>query len=169
MNLNTFICFSMPLLVLTSSSTWISTNAFVILPSERTSMVSKHEGNIYPPSSHPLRESYQSQESDLKDKKKTSFEDKQEEQLQQSMHGHHLEMYDISKGSDHHLIDVDHNKLDDLGDKSVNVHELQLDAITVTFFSFAFFSIFLFILAFVDYSDMINLVARVQNSFNSPV
>ena len=169
MNLNTFICFSMPLLVLTSSSTWISTNAFVILPSERTSMVSKYEGNIYPPSSHPLRESYQSQESDLKDKKKTSFEDKQEEQLQQSMHGHHLEMYDISKGSDHHLIDVDHNKLDDLGDKSVNVHELQLDAITVTFFSFAFFSIFLFILAFVDYSDMINLVARVQNSFNSPV
>jgi hypothetical protein len=73
-------------------------------------------------------------------------------------------MYEISSGPDHHLINVDHEQLDSLGDKSVNVHELKLDAVTVTFVTFAFGALCLFGFAFIDGELVSNVVARVQNA-----
>ncbi len=72
-------------------------------------------------------------------------------------------MYDISEGPGHHLINVDHDKLDDLGDKSVNVHEVQLDAVTVTFLSFAFLALSFFVFAFSAAGGLNNAIARIQN------
>ena len=50
----------------------------------------------------------------------------------------------------HHLIDVDHMKLDDLGSKAqkawlpVNVHEMEVDAVSVMAVLFAIFAVLLF-------------------------
>ena len=75
-------------------------------------------------------------------------------------------MYDISEGPGHHLINVDHDKLHDVEEmKSVNVHEVKVDAVTVTFASFASLALVLFLLAFSDEGDLGNFIARVQNYF----
>ena len=73
-------------------------------------------------------------------------------------------MYDISEGPGHHLINVDHDKLTDLGDKSVSVHEMKLDAVTVTFLSFTLLALFLFVFAFSDGGGLDNLIAWFQNA-----
>ncbi len=57
-------------------------------------------------------------------------------------------MFDIEKGPDHHLIEVDHKDIENLGDKSVNVHEMKLDAVDITVASFAFLAFVLFYVAF---------------------
>ena len=88
------------------------------------------------------------------------------ESLSSSSHLHYPTaggMYDISEGPGHHLINVDHDKLDDLGDKSVNVHEVQLDAVTVTFLSFAFLALSFFVFAFSAAGGLNNAIARIQN------
>lgn len=71
-------------------------------------------------------------------------------------------MFDITQGPGHHLINVDHNKLDDMGDKTVNVNEMKLDAVTVTFFSFTFLALCVFVFVFVD--GGVGLIARFQNA-----
>lgn len=59
-------------------------------------------------------------------------------------------MFDIDKGPGHHLIDVDHKDLEDLGDKSVEVHEVKVDATTLTLASFGFLALFLFVVPFIN-------------------
>lgn len=71
-------------------------------------------------------------------------------------------MFDITQGPGHHLINVDHNKLDDMGDKTVNVNEMKLDAVTVTFFSFTFLALCVFVFVFGD--GGVGLIARFQNA-----
>lgn len=74
-------------------------------------------------------------------------------------------IFDISRGPDHHLINVDHDKLNDLGDKSVNVHEMKLDAVTVTVATFGFLALCFFVFVFMDGGGgLSNLIARIQNS-----
>jgi len=58
-------------------------------------------------------------------------------------------MFDINKGPSHHLIEVAPEDLVALGDKSVEVHELKVDAATLTFASFGAMALFLFVLAFI--------------------
>ena len=59
-------------------------------------------------------------------------------------------MFDIDKGPGHHLIDVDKKDLEDLGDKSVEVHEMKVDAATVTLVSFGMLALFLFVMPFMN-------------------
>jgi len=54
-------------------------------------------------------------------------------------------MFDISKGPSHHLIDVDPENIEALGDNSVEVHEMKVDASTLTFAFFGFMAFFLFV------------------------
>ena len=58
-------------------------------------------------------------------------------------------MFDINKGPAHHLIDVAPEDLEALGDKSVEVHEMKVDAATLTFASFGVMVLFLFVFAFI--------------------
>ena len=75
-------------------------------------------------------------------------------------------MYDISEGPGLHLINVDHDRLHDLEEmKSVNVYEVKVDAVTVTFASFASLAMVLLLLAFSDEGILLNFVARVLNYF----
>ncbi len=92
-----------------------------------------------------------------------------EDELEQPHHRLHYPtaggIFDISRGPDHHLINVDHDKLDDLGDKSVNVHEMKLDAVTVTVASFGFLALCFFVFVFMDGGGgLSNLIARIHNS-----
>lgn len=55
-------------------------------------------------------------------------------------------MYDISEGPGHHLINVNHDKLEDvekLKKQSVNVHEVEVDAATITMICFGTLALFL--------------------------
>ncbi len=72
-------------------------------------------------------------------------------------------MYDISEGPGHHLINVDHDKLDNLEERqSVNVHEVELDAATVTLVSFGTLALILFVLAFTEEGGLFSLVERFR-------
>jgi hypothetical protein len=55
-------------------------------------------------------------------------------------------MFDIDKGPDHHLIEVDHKDLENLGDKSVQVHEVKVDAVSITLATFGILALLLFAL-----------------------
>lgn len=59
-------------------------------------------------------------------------------------------MFDIDKGPGHHLIDVDHKDLEKLGDKTVEVHEMKVDATTLTLVSFGILALFLFVAPFMN-------------------
>ena len=65
-------------------------------------------------------------------------------------------MFDIEKGPGHHLIDAIPKDIEDLGDKSVDVQEMKVDAVDavdaatiVTFLSFGILALLSFVLTFV--------------------
>lgn len=109
----------------------------------------------------------QSNDSDIQTTKTTAEEE--EEAVPNALDNYPTAggMYDISEGPGHHLINVDHDKLHDLEEiKSVNVHEVEVDAVTVTFVSFITVALFLITLAFVEDGNkegLNSLIARIQN------
>lgn len=72
--------------------------------------------------------------------------------------------FDIKVGPDHHLIEVDHKKLDQLGDHLVEVHEVNVDAMNVTAVLFITLALTLFVLANTD-SVFSGSIASLQNTF----
>lgn len=72
--------------------------------------------------------------------------------------------YDVKIGPGHHLIDVDHEKLEKL-DNLVEVHEIKVDAITVTALTFLSLSFFLFVIANSDVG-LNGFLASLQNKFS---
>eukprot|EP01083_Nonionella_stella_P037319 101724_1 len=112
-----------------------------------------------------LRVKQQNEETDLHKKKKNidTMDDKymddtetQEEYdlvhdsgvYDHSLHHHYLTeggMYDISEGPEHHLINVNHEQLENLSHKSENVFEVKkLDVLTVTIAVFVWLALFFF-------------------------
>lgn len=62
-------------------------------------------------------------------------------------------MFDITQGPGHHLIDVAPEDLQAFEqEKSVEVHEMKVDASTLTVVSFGFLAFFLFVLPFIGFS-----------------
>jgi hypothetical protein len=59
-------------------------------------------------------------------------------------------MFDIEKGPDHHLIEVDKKDLKKVRGPAVNVHEMKLDAVTITFLSFLLLGILVIVVPFVQ-------------------
>ena len=88
------------------------------------------------------------------------------------------DMYTVSRGPEewdaeghphHHLVDADHDKLHDLTDHpvsqlNVNVHEMQLDAVTITAFCFAAIAINFMVFTHMD-TGLDGFVASLQNIF----
>lgn len=87
------------------------------------------------------------------------------------------DMYTISRGPEewdaeahphHHLVEADHEKLHDLTDHPVSqldveVHEMKLDAVTVTALCFAAIAINFMLFAHMD-TGLGGIVASLQNS-----
>ena len=59
-------------------------------------------------------------------------------------------MFDIEKGPDHHLIEVDKKDLKKVRGPPVNVHEMKLDAVTITFLSFLLLGILVIVVPYVQ-------------------
>jgi len=83
---------------------------------------------------------------------------------------HNADLYGITRGpfhdrhdTHHHLIDVDKDKLDDLGDKSVQVHEMELDPVTITALCFAAIAINFMVFAHWGDAGLGGLVASISN------
>ena len=88
------------------------------------------------------------------------------------------DMFTVSRGPEewdaehhphHHLVDADHEKLHDITDHpisqlNVNVHEMDLDAVTITALCFAAIAINFMLFAHVD-SGLGGFVASLQNTF----
>ena len=88
------------------------------------------------------------------------------------------DMFTVSRGPEewdaehhphHHLVDADHDKLHDITDHpvsqlNVNVHEMDLDAVTITALCFAAIVINFMLFAHVD-SGLGGFVASLQNTF----
>ena len=73
--------------------------------------------------------------------------------------------FDVESGPDHHLIDVDHQKLDQL-DHLVEVHEVKVDAMNVMALAFLSLSFFLFVMANMSDIGVNCLLASLQNKFS---
>ena len=79
------------------------------------------------------------------------------------------EEWDAEHHPHHHLVDADHDKLHDITDHpvsqlNVNVHEMDLDAVTITALCFAAIAINFMLFAHVD-SGLGGFVASLQNTF----
>lgn len=73
--------------------------------------------------------------------------------------------FDVKIGPDHHLIDVDHKKLEQL-DHIVEVHEVEVDAMSVMALTFISLSFFLFVMANMSDIGLNGLLASFQNKFS---
>ena len=64
-------------------------------------------------------------------------------------------MFDITQGPGHHLIDVAPKDLQSFEEeKSVKVHEMKVDASTLTVVSFGFLAFLLFVLPFIGFIEL---------------
>jgi len=131
---------------------------------KKGSVLFSSEENQYQRLDHPKEK----KEDKVQDKKEVKKEEditnmKQHQRLHYPTAGG---MFDVSVGPSHHLVGVDHEKLKDLENKppSVNVHEVKVDAVTVTFFSFAL-ALCVFILAMDETGLMGSYIAKIQNTF----